>query len=68
MNLGQFQTSCANTTEADDTSWQRPVMIVGIRAADQGVALTEAFADAISGKSNLPDRTCYSSFELTRVR
>ncbi|MEJ2229034.1 MAG: hypothetical protein P8Y67_12540 [Alphaproteobacteria bacterium] len=68
LNLGQFQAGCKATTEATDTSWQRPVVIVGIREAAEGVTLTEAFADAISGKTNLPSRDCYSSFELTRFR
>jgi hypothetical protein len=68
LNLGQFQAGCKATTEATDTSWQRPVIIVGIRESDKGVTLAEAFADAISGKSNLPSRDCYSSFDLTRFR
>jgi len=68
LNLGQFQAGCKATTEAADTGWQRPVIIVGIRSADEAISLTEAFADAISGKSNLPSRDCYSSFELTRFR
>jgi hypothetical protein len=68
LNLGQFQAGCKATTEATDTSWQRPVIIVGIRESDKEVTLSEAFADAISGKSNLPSRDCYSSFEMTRFR
>ncbi len=68
LNLGQFQAGCKATAEAADTGWQRPVMIVGIREAAEGVTLAEAFADAISDKSNLPSRECYSSFELARFR
>jgi hypothetical protein len=68
LNLGQFQAGCKAITEATDTSWQRPVIIVGIRESDKGATLSEAFADAISGKSNLPSRDCYSSFDLTRFR
>lgn len=68
LNLGQFQAGCKATAEASDTSWQRPVIIVGIRSQDKDTNLSQAFADAISGKSNLPSRECYSSFELTRFR
>jgi hypothetical protein len=68
LNLGQFRATCKATTEAADTGWQRPVIIVGIRSQDTGVNLTEAFADAISGKTNLPSRDCYTNFDLTRFR
>lgn len=68
LNLGQFQAGCKATAEASDTSWQRPVIIVGIRSQDGSVNLTEAFADAIAAKSNLPSKECYSSFDLTRFR
>lgn len=68
LNLGQFRGTCKATTEAADTGWQRPVIIVGVRSPEQGVNLTEAFADAISGKSNLPSRDCYTNFDLARFR
>lgn len=68
LNLGQFRSTCKATTEAADTGWQRPVIIVGIRSQETGVNLTEAFADAISGKSNLPSRDCYTNFDLDRFR
>lgn len=68
LNLGQFRGTCKATTEAADTGWQRPVIIVGIRSRETGVNLTEAFADAISGKSNLPSRDCYTNFDLARFR
>ena len=68
LNLGQFRGSCKATTEAADTGWQRPVIIVGIRSQETGVNLSEAFADAISGKSNLPSRDCYTNFDLARFR
>lgn len=69
LNLGQFKKSgCKAQTETTDTSWQRPVILVGVRSQDEGAELSQAFADAISGKSNLPSRDCYSSFELTRFR
>jgi hypothetical protein len=68
LNLGQFRGTCEATAEATDTGWQRPVIIVGIREQQEDVNLTEAFADAISGKSNLPSRDCYTNFDLTRFR
>ena len=68
LNLGQFRGTCKATTEAADTGWQRPVIIVGVRSQERGVNLTEAFADAISGKSNLPSRDCYTNFDLARFR
>ncbi len=68
LNLGQFRGGCKAASETADTSWQRPVIIVGIRSEEKGVNLTEAFADAISGKSNLPSRDCYTNFDLTRFR
>ena len=68
LNLGQFRGTCKATTEAADTGWQRPVIIVGVRSQETGVNLTEAFADAIGGKSNLPSRDCYTNFDLARFR
>jgi hypothetical protein len=69
LNLGQFKRAgCKAQTETTDTSWQRPVILVGVRSQDEGTELSQAFADAINGKSNLPSRDCYSSFELTRFR
>lgn len=69
LNLGQFKKSgCKAQTETTDTSWQRPVILVGVKSQDEGTELSQAFANAISGKSNLPSQDCYSSFELTRFR
>jgi hypothetical protein len=69
LNLGQFKkTGCAAQTETTDTSWQRPVIIVGVKSQDEGANLAEAFASAISGKSNLPSRECYTAFDLSRFR
>ncbi|NJM34249.1 MAG: hypothetical protein HC850_05515 [Rhodomicrobium sp.] len=68
LNLGQFRATCKASTEAADTGWQRPLILVGIRSQEEGVNLAEAFGDAISGKSNLPSRDCYTNFDLARVR
>jgi hypothetical protein len=69
LNLGQFKKSgCPAQTETTDTSWQRPVIIVGVKSQDEGTDLAQAFSNAISGKSNLPSRECYTAFDLTRFR
>jgi len=44
------------------------VIFVGIRPEDEDVRLSEAFADAISDKTNLPSQQCYTSFDITRIR
>lgn len=64
LNLGQYKADCG--TAGQDSSWQRPFMMIGVREQDQGVVLTEALADALSGKSNMPGPACYSSFEMTK--
>lgn len=69
LNLGQFKKSgCPAQTETTDTSWQRPVILVGVKSQDEGADLVQAFADAIGGKSNLPSKECYTSFDLARFR
>lgn len=69
LNLGQFKkTGCRAQTETSDTSWQRPVILVGVKSLDEGTDLAQAFADAINGKSNLPSRDCYTAFDLARFR
>jgi hypothetical protein len=69
LNLGQFKKSgCPAQTETTDTSWQLPIILVGVKSQDDGVHLAESFADALGGKSNLPSRDCYTSFDLTRFR
>jgi hypothetical protein len=69
LNLGQFKGTCKAQVEgATGTSWQRPLIIVGIREQEEGVNLIEAFGDAISGKSNLPSRDCYTNFDLAQFR
>ena len=68
LNLGQFKGACKAAGGATGTGWQRPLIIVGIREQENGVNLTEAFGDAINGKSNLPSRDCYTNFDLTLFR
>ncbi len=69
LNLGQYRSDCEAAREGiTGTSWQRPVIFVGVRPEDEAVRLGEAFADAISGKTNLPSQACYTSFDLTRIQ
>lgn len=68
LNLGQFTGTCQAADEAVDTGWQRPLIIIGIRSQDPGVNVSEAFADAITGKSNLPSQNCYTNFDLAKFR
>ncbi len=66
LNLGQYRATCV-TPDVGDTSWQRPFIMVGVRAAQPEVNLNEALADAFTGKTNLPSPECYSKFELARA-
>jgi hypothetical protein len=69
LNLGQYKGGCkAAESGLAGTAWQRPVIVVGIRPDAADVRLDEAFADAMSGKSNLPSRECYTNFDLKRFR
>jgi hypothetical protein len=68
LNLGQYTGNCPSATEAADTSFQRPLMLVGVKSKDAEANLSEALANAISGKSNLPSRDCYSRFDFAKHR
>jgi hypothetical protein len=68
LNLGQFTGECDAVADRTDTSWQRPLIVVGIRSQEPQTDIDEAFADAMSGKSNLPSRECYTSFDMTKFR
>lgn len=69
LNLGQFKNPCGAVTETADTSFQRPLMMVAVRAKDTLDAnLGEALANAIAGKANLPSRECYTNFDLAKFR
>jgi hypothetical protein len=64
LNLGQFKTTCQDAVAASDTAWQRPLIVIGIRGKDAGVNLEQALANSMTGKSNLPSPTCYTSFKV----
>lgn len=65
LNLGQYKSTCG-TREGGDSSWQRPFVMIGVREQAPGINLSEALANALTGKSNMPGPACYSQFEMTR--
>jgi len=67
LNLGQYNKTCKKQEDAD-TSFERPLILVGVRTKDNGVNLQEALGDAISGRENLPSQDCYTRFDLSKIR
>jgi hypothetical protein len=67
LTLGQYSKSCKHQ-EDEDTSFERPIILSGVRSKEEAANLREALADAIGGHDNLPSRECYSRFDMTRVR
>lgn len=67
LNLGQYRDECT-ACETDDTSWQRPFVVVAVRDKEHGTDIAQALAAAMSDKSNLPSLSAYSTFGLTRFR
>lgn len=65
LNLGRYLEICSDC-ETEDTSWQRPFMVIAVKQADAGTDIGEALRDAMSGKANLPSPDLYSTFALAR--
>lgn len=65
LNLGRYVDPCTDCEDAD-TSWQRPFIVVAVKRADAGTNISEALADAMSGKENLPSPSRYSTFAMAR--
>lgn len=65
LNLGQYSDLCSDC-ETDDTSWQRPFIVIAVRRADPGTNIAEALRAALSDKENLPSPDRYSTFALAR--
>lgn len=65
LNLGRYVDVCADC-ETEDTSWQRPFIVIAVRTADPGCDIGEALAVALSEKSNLPSPSRYSAFALAK--
>jgi hypothetical protein len=67
LNLGQYRDPCADC-ETAGTSWQRPFIVIAAKELETGTVVSEALADALTGKSKLPSPKSYSAFEISRVR
>ena len=67
LNLGQYQQPCA-ACDTNETSWQRPFIVIAVQRNTWGADLSEALADALSSASNLPSPDNYTTFALVRFR
>lgn len=67
LNLGRYIDPCAEC-EDSDTSWQRPFIVIAVRQTDDGAHISEALADAMSGTTNLPAPSRYSTFAFTKFQ
>jgi hypothetical protein len=67
LTLGQYDKGC-KPQEDKDSSFERPVLFVGVRSKAEGANLQEALANALSGHDNLPNRECYSRFDMEKIR
>ena len=65
LNLGRYLQPCAEC-EDEDTSWQRPFMVVAVREAETGTNVAAALRDALSSADNLPSPERYSSFQVAK--
>jgi hypothetical protein len=63
LNLGRYLEPCTDC-ETDDTSWQRPFIVIAVKQADSGTNIGEALQNAMSDKENLPSPSRYSTFAL----
>ncbi len=67
LNLGQYKQPC-EACDTEETSWQRPFLVIAVQQAAWGTDLTEALADALNSASNLPSPERYSAFAMARFR
>lgn len=65
LNLGRYLEPCTDC-ETEETSWQRPFMVIAMREAEAGVNTGEALRNAMSDRENLPSPNRYSTFALAR--
>ena len=65
LNLGRYLEPCADC-ETEDTSWQRPFIVIAVKQADTGTNISEALHSALSDKENLPSPARYSSFAMSK--
>ncbi len=67
LTLGQYDKGC-KMQEDKESSFERPILFVGVRSKANDANLQEALADALNGHDNLPSRTCYSRFDMVKIR
>ncbi|MFV0367259.1 MAG: hypothetical protein ACK5KM_02250 [Hyphomicrobiaceae bacterium] len=67
LNLGQYTQPCV-ACDTNETSWQRPFMVVAVQRAAWGTDIAQALANALDSASNLPSPDRYSAFALARFR
>jgi hypothetical protein len=65
LNLGRYLEPCSDC-ETDDTSWQRPFIVIAVKQADAGTNIGEALQNAMSDKENLPSPSRYSTFAMAK--
>jgi hypothetical protein len=65
LNLGRYLEPCTDC-ETEDTSWQRPFIVIAVKQADAGTNIGEALQNAMSDKENLPSPSRYSAFALSK--
>ena len=65
LNLGRYVEPCVEC-EDEDTSWQRPFIVIAVRRVDNGAHISEALADAMSNTQNLPSPSRYSTFAFAK--
>jgi hypothetical protein len=67
LTLGQYDEGC-KLREDKESNFERPVLFVSVRSKAEGANLQEALANALSGHDNLPNRECYSRFDMEKIR
>ena len=67
LNLGQYQQPCT-ACDTNETSWQRPFLVIAVQRMSWNTNLGEALADALASASNLPSPERYSAFAMARFR
>lgn len=67
LNLGQFRADCTGRI-AGDSAWQRPLIVVAVREREAAADISEALANALTGRANVPSPACYTRFEMRGVR
>jgi hypothetical protein len=65
LNLGRYLEPCTDC-ETEETSWQRPFIVIAVRQAEAGVNIGEALNNAMRDKENLPSPDRYSTFALAK--